>query len=213
MDASDNNSAKNLGQQLQAQRKKLERSLGILVLLFLVIFGIPMFFQPKGEWTALDRATFQRAQEEIQSDLSIALEPIEIRHPESLPAAQNGVSIRQPAELREAADEENEAAGGTGSSPARQVLSGWSLRLGIYQNRKNAKSVEARLIAQGFQPYLRELPAPRTNKNAENSEIVIGIYLGPWLTREQAFEAQGAVRQKLDWHDFLLVRYQVPSVR
>lgn len=84
----------------------------------------------------------------------------------------------------------------------RLLPAGWSVRLGIFANPRNAANLEQRLLNAGYRAYHREMSGPQG--------VVTGIFVGPRVERAEANDLKVQLQEEFKLAG-LVVRFDVES--
>ena len=68
------------------------------------------------------------------------------------------------------------------------LLTGWSVRLGLFSNADNAAVLLERLQKAGYRAYVREI-------ESDDGQLR-GVFVGPWLNRQLSASYQSSLQEE-----------------
>lgn len=85
----------------------------------------------------------------------------------------------------------------------RSLPEGWSVRLGVFANARNASNLNQRLLDAGYRAYTRELPGA--------GGVVTGVFVGPQVDRAQANRLKTELQSEFRLSG-LVVKFEVDEI-
>ena len=169
------------------RRKPIDRAAGVLIVVAALIIFARWVYPPRPEWSS---GAIAPAQPPALSEFHVpSVEPVEM--PDGVTSArERGViatKLSPPCKFQQVEAGLDKAC---------------ALRLGIFEREENATRVYQSLLAAKFNPYYRRLRLDGT--------LHYGVYIGPWLNREEMDRARVQLEEKLAWKETNAIAYQVP---